>query len=194
MKPTNAYLGKVVNSLGVQAARNMKAKHRSLVSITDLASQLKAKDKCELNQLTSSVNHLIDNGLVKLILPEFMKRSFKELGLGEKTTQLCGSCCDPCCRPRLSVGVVYDANGIPVNELCGSCCGPTCGGCGDCCRPRLSIGVVYPSEEVNQMAGLNKLGKSVGLNQLAGGSSACRPRPSAGMVYPNGNLNEGYEV
>ncbi|KAI5713582.1 male-specific sperm protein Mst84Db-like [Diaphorina citri] len=63
----------------------------------------------------------------------------------------CGSscgCCNDCCRPRLSVGVVYPNAGAPqaapvgMNQLCGSCA--PCGGCCDC-RPRLSIGVVYPN-------------------------------------------------
>ncbi|KAL1464599.1 hypothetical protein WDU94_004229 [Cyamophila willieti] len=108
MKVTNNYMGRVLNTLGVQAARNMKAKHRALVSIKDLASALKAfKNKSELNQLTSSVNHLIKMGLVELVLPECVNKSLKQVGLGG-IPMLCGGACGSCgCRPRLSVGVVY---------------------------------------------------------------------------------------
>ncbi|KAL1462814.1 hypothetical protein WDU94_014651 [Cyamophila willieti] len=62
------------------------------------------------------------------------------------TSNLCGSCCGTdCCRPRLSVGVVYPNDSIQLADgknmltgLCGSGCG-----CGCDCRPRLSVGVVY---------------------------------------------------
>lgn len=142
MKFTRNYLGKVINTLGAQAARNMKSK-RGLVSIPELISELRAKNKTEMKQLKSSVNYLIQSGLVTLVLPEAMKKSLREVGLG--ASELCGGgggccnpCCDPCCRPRLSVGVVYDGNqGLPMNQMCGSAC------CGTC-RPRLSVGVVYP--------------------------------------------------
>ncbi|KAI5744674.1 hypothetical protein M8J76_004338 [Diaphorina citri] len=75
----------------------------------------------------------------------------------------CGGCCNDCCRPRLSIGVVYPTDtsaaqnsglpginqmsGLPgMNQMCGSC-GPCGSGCCDC-RPRLSIGVVYPDNSL----------------------------------------------
>uniref|UniRef100_A0A8D9B142 Uncharacterized protein n=1 Tax=Cacopsylla melanoneura TaxID=428564 RepID=A0A8D9B142_9HEMI len=208
---TNNYLGRVLNTLGVQAARKMKAKHRAMVSIKDLASTLKSfKSKCELMQLTSSVNHLIKMGIVELVLPECVNKSLKEVGLGGK---LCTNHCSqnpvsqgvnlgtqfygsnpiptskmsmlPYSQPRLSPGIVHTGNGLPLNKLCGSgSCRPYSPACGDCCcRPRLSVGVVYPGEGMNQLAGNN-----LGFNQLCGGSCGscnCRPRLSVGVVYPN---------
>ncbi|KAI5733388.1 hypothetical protein M8J76_011318 [Diaphorina citri] len=191
MKPATSYLGKVINALGIQAARNKFKVKRGLVGISQLASGLKAlRSKAEANQFKESVNYLLDKGLVKLVLPEVVKRSFQEVGLGGKQLCCCNPCCDPCCRPRLSVGVVYGDDGLPVNQLCGPCgCGPCGNGCGDCCgncRPRLSIGVVYPNEVTQLNQGLNQY--QAGLNQLCGcGSccSTCRPRLSVGVVYPS---------
>uniref|UniRef100_A0A8D8RHA7 Uncharacterized protein n=1 Tax=Cacopsylla melanoneura TaxID=428564 RepID=A0A8D8RHA7_9HEMI len=143
----NNYLGRVVNTLGVKAARNMKSKHCNMVSIKDLASTLKAfNNKSELNQFTSSVNHLIKTGIVNLVLPECVRKSLNKVGLGKLMgKQLLGSHSHSSL-PHLSSGVVYNANGLPLSKLCGcsSCCSPCASSCGDC-RPRLSIGVVYPN-------------------------------------------------
>ncbi|KAL1464472.1 hypothetical protein WDU94_004118 [Cyamophila willieti] len=166
----------------------MKAKHRAMVSIKDLASSLKAfKNKSELNQLTSSVNHLIKMGLVDLVLPECANKSLKQVGLGGKLMDISSYSPSPSSHPRLSPGIVFSGNtgsGLSLNKL-GSC-GPCKVPCGDCCcRPRLSVGVVYPENNV----GLNQqLRKSVEMNQLCGGSCGscnCRPRLSVGVVYPN---------
>uniref|UniRef100_A0A8D9EEH9 Uncharacterized protein n=1 Tax=Cacopsylla melanoneura TaxID=428564 RepID=A0A8D9EEH9_9HEMI len=108
-------------------------------------------------------------------------------------TNLCGSgcCSDSCCRPRLSVGVVYPngmlelasqstlSNLLGTSNLCGSCCGT------DCCRPRLSVGVVYPNDTIqlagdkNMMTGLCGSGCGCGCD--------CRPRLSVGVVYDGSN-------
>lgn len=111
MKFTRNYLGKVINTLGAQAARNMKSK-RGLVGIPELISELRAKNKTEMKQLKSSVNYLIQSGLVTLVLPEAMKKSLREVGLG--ASELCGGgggCCNPCC----------DRSLLPTPPQCGGC-------------------------------------------------------------------------
>ncbi|KAL1464368.1 hypothetical protein WDU94_004020 [Cyamophila willieti] len=101
--------------------------------------------------------------------------------MASAVNKLCGGgcCSDPCCRPRLSVGVVYpsgtlDIAELGVSNLCGTCCGS------DCCRPRLSVGVVYPNDTI-QLAGNKDM-----MNALCGsccGTDCCRPRLSVGVVY-----------
>ncbi|XP_008480624.1 uncharacterized protein LOC103517373 isoform X2 [Diaphorina citri] len=127
-KTQSSYLGKVVNALGIQAARNRKFKvKRGLVGVSQLAAGLKAlRSKAEADQFKESVNYLLSKGLVKLVLPEFVKKSFQEVGLGKTQLCCCNPCCDPCCRPRLSVGVVYGDDGLPVNQGCGGSCYGSC--------------------------------------------------------------------
>uniref|UniRef100_A0A8D8PM91 FP protein C-terminal domain-containing protein n=1 Tax=Cacopsylla melanoneura TaxID=428564 RepID=A0A8D8PM91_9HEMI len=120
--------------------------------------------------------------------------------MASNLTNLCGGgcCSDSCCRPRLSVGVVYPngmlelasqsntlSNLLGTSNLCGSCCGT------DCCRPRLSVGVVYPNDTIqlagdkNMMTGLCGSGCGCGCD--------CRPRLSVGVVYDGSNsMSQSY--